>query len=80
MLRSGSSGDEVTKLQNDLVTLGHDPGPADGSYGGKTVEAVRDFQRAKAIDADGVAGPATLGAIAKTLADKALGSGGPTPM
>jgi peptidoglycan hydrolase-like protein with peptidoglycan-binding domain len=36
MLRSGSSGDEVTKLQRRLFAAGYEPGGPDGLFGPKT--------------------------------------------
>jgi len=54
-------GAAVRKLQNRLIELGYMPaGSADSAYGYQTYNAVRDFQRANGLDADGVAGPATL--------------------
>ena len=88
MLKRGSSGDDVAKLQGDLTTCGCDPGRADGVYGAKTEQAVRDFQAERDLDADGIAGPATLGALAGRIAEIAMSGGGsaegeadaPTPM
>lgn len=60
-LRFNDRGDEVRKLQRRLIELGYMPkGSADGAYGYQTYNAVRDFQRANGLEADGVAGPATL--------------------
>lgn len=57
----GDSGSAVRKLQNKLIELGYMPaGSADGSYGYQTYNAVKAFQRANGLSADGVAGPATL--------------------
>jgi len=55
--RRGSAGPEVARVQARLETLGHYLGPADGMFGGGTESAVRAFQRAVAIPADGVVGP-----------------------
>ena len=56
----GDSGTAVKKLQNRLIELGYMPkGSADGQYGYLTYNAVKDFQRANALDVDGVAGPMT---------------------
>lgn len=60
-LSFGSRGSSVKKLQNALIDLGYLPtGAADGAYGYQTVNAVKDFQKANRLTADGVAGPATL--------------------
>ena len=47
-------------IQERLIALGYKPGPADGVDGPKTREAVKAFQRAKGVTADGIAGPVTL--------------------
>ena len=62
-MRNGSRGDAVRDLQRRLARLGFDPGAADGIFGGKTTSAVQAFQRAMGLVVDGVAGPATLGAL-----------------
>lgn len=60
-LQYNDRGNEVRKLQSRLIELGYMPqGSADGAYGYQTYNAVRDFQRANGLSADGVAGPATL--------------------
>lgn len=58
MLRMGSKGAEVRALQTLLTRAGHVV-KADGDYGPTTRDAVKDFQRAQGITADGVAGPET---------------------
>lgn len=54
LLRKGSRGDAVTKLQEGLG-IG-----ADGIFGSGTEAAVKKFQTANGLDADGLAGPETL--------------------
>ena len=54
LLRRGSRGDAVKKLQTALGT------GADGIFGPGTEQAVKDFQAANGLDADGLAGPETL--------------------
>jgi hypothetical protein len=44
-LRQGIAGDDVKMLQERLVGLGFDPGPADGIYGGLTTQAVWAFEK-----------------------------------
>ena len=57
----GDSGSNVKKLQNALIKLGYMPeGSADGQYGYQTYNAVKAFQKANALEVDGVAGPMTL--------------------
>ena len=60
-LQFGDSGTNVKKLQNALIDLGYmEKGSADGKYGYNTYNAVKAFQKANHLTADGVAGPKTL--------------------
>jgi hypothetical protein len=63
MLRKGSTGPNVLKLQVALLANGFDPGLADGVFGGKTDSAVRAFQGAHGLMADGIVGPNTWAAL-----------------
>lgn len=57
----GDKGAQVTKLQKALIELGYLPSDAaDGAFGYQTYNAVKAFQKANGLSADGVAGPATL--------------------
>lgn len=60
----------MAKLQQRLRDLGVDPGPIDGKFGPRTAAAVRAFQQARGLAADGIVGPQTRGA---------LGAGGASP-
>jgi peptidoglycan hydrolase-like protein with peptidoglycan-binding domain len=62
-MRMGQRGWDVAALQFLLSTRGYGPGGFDGGFGPKTALAVRRFQRAAGLAVDGVAGPATLGAL-----------------
>ena len=62
-LKEGSRGDAVKALQQKLIALGYLSGTADGAYGTGTKNAVRAFQSANRLSADGTAGPLTLTAI-----------------
>lgn len=53
----------VRSLQERLRELGWYGGAVDGIDGHATERAVRDFQRASGLSADGVAGPRTLAAL-----------------
>ncbi len=74
-LRYGSKGDAVKQLQKALKNLGYNVS-ADGDYGALTQMAVKAFQKCNDLEADGVAGSATLellysGNAKKYDADKA---------
>lgn len=58
-----STGEEVRKIQTRLKEWGYYKGSIDGTYGSKTVRAVREFQRKNNLKVDGIAGPETLAAI-----------------
>jgi peptidoglycan hydrolase-like protein with peptidoglycan-binding domain len=59
----GCVGDDVRMLQDALYQHGFDPGGADGDFGPMTYNAVCAFQAANGLVVDGVAGPATCGAL-----------------
>lgn len=63
----GSTGAAVKELQENLNKLGYSCGNADGEYGAKTASAVREFQRAKKLSVDGIAGPLTQAAIKSAM-------------
>jgi peptidoglycan hydrolase-like protein with peptidoglycan-binding domain len=63
VLKSGSEGTDVKQLQQQLKSLGYYTGSVDGKYGAGTTNAVKDFQSANNLQADGVAGKATQQAI-----------------
>ena len=63
MLRTGSRGDAVRKLQELLNALGYDCGSVDGIFGSKTKAAVLAFQKANGLGADGIVGPLTWGKL-----------------
>jgi peptidoglycan L-alanyl-D-glutamate endopeptidase CwlK len=62
-LQAGSSGADVTALQNALTAKGFSTGGADGVFGAQTEAALKAFQASVSLPADGVAGPATLAAL-----------------
>ena len=69
ILKQGSSGDDVRKLQLGLAYLGYHPGIADGRFGRSTEEALGAFQTAHKLFSDGKAGPSTLQVYNAALAD-----------
>jgi peptidoglycan hydrolase-like protein with peptidoglycan-binding domain len=64
-LEPGEHGEEVAQLQQRLDALGYWLGAPDGTYGQLTRQAVMAFQKAQGLGRDGVAGPATLAALAQ---------------
>ena len=56
VLKVGSSGDEVTKLQNRLTKLGFYKGEITGYFGEATESAYKAFQNAAGLNPDGIAG------------------------
>lgn len=66
-VRKGSSGTQVRYLQQALIGLGYLSGSADGKYGTKTAEAVRRYQSAYGLGADGSAGPHTMTSLKNSI-------------
>lgn len=76
-IRRGSTGPDVVECQQDLIQLDYDLSPygADGKFGAKTESAVKAFQKASGLTADGIVGPLTWAAL-----DAAVGpQPGPEP-
>ena len=63
ILKLGSQGDDVVRLQDALREAGFNPGASDGDFGQGTDAALRAFQRSEGLLADGVAGPKTLAVL-----------------
>jgi immune inhibitor A len=63
VLRKGSKGPAVRRLQQSLINLGFNPGPVDGDFGPKTDQAVRAYQASRGLVADGIVGPLTWAAL-----------------
>ena len=61
--RQGSSGSAVSTIQDKLSRWGYYDGAVDGIYGSSTVDAVKRFQQANGLTADGVCGAAPLKAL-----------------
>lgn len=59
-LEFGDRGKNVLKLQQTLLALGYDPNGTDGKFGRGTENAVKLFQAANGLEADGKAGHLTL--------------------
>lgn len=58
-LMTDSQGEAVSELQAVLLLLGFYEGPISGQYQTATLEAVKQFQTAAGLTADGIVGPAT---------------------
>ena len=58
--KEGDSGSNVIKLQQALYLLGYYSGTIDGDYGNATKRAVTQFQKKRGMNADGIAGAATI--------------------
>ncbi|MCL6453658.1 MAG: peptidoglycan-binding protein [Alicyclobacillus sp.] len=71
MLRLGDAGTAVQTLQQDLNAAGFSAGTPDGIFGPGTETAVKKFQTAHQLTADGIVGTATWTAL--------LAAMGPTP-
>ena len=67
--RKGSSGNTVVQIQQKLSELGYYSGSVDGIYGSMTEKAVRSFQNARGLTADGIAGNNTLKALGIKVQD-----------
>lgn len=53
----------VLEIQRRLSSLGYQPGPLDGIRGPKTIAAIKQFQRARGLVADGIVGPYKLAQV-----------------
>lgn len=61
-IKKGSRGKQVEYLQQFLNWYGNNL-KVDGDFGAKTDKALRAFQKAKGLEADGIAGPKTRAAM-----------------
>ena len=59
-LEFGSRGSDVLKLHKALLELGFNPNGTDGKFGRGTETAVKAYQAARGLEADGKAGTLTL--------------------
>lgn len=75
-LKQGSRGDEVTRLQRKLDELGYAVA-VDGKFGPDTQAAVKSFQEAHGLEADGVVRSTTSVAVARAF-EQVVGAGRPT--
>ncbi|MBO4330736.1 MAG: spore cortex-lytic enzyme [Oscillospiraceae bacterium] len=61
--RQGSAGSVVTQIQKKLSQWGYYKYGIDGIYGSRTTAAVKSFQKANGLTADGISGRQTLAAM-----------------
>jgi N-acetylmuramoyl-L-alanine amidase len=76
VIKQGSSGDVVKQIQTKLKSWGYYTGSVDGSFGSGTASAVKKFQSANGLYADGVVGSKTAGAMGITLSGGGSGTSG----
>ena len=75
LLRVGSTGDDVKKVQKKLGVQ------ADGIFGSGTEKAVKTWQAEHGLKADGIVGPATWGSMFSAApASKPAPAGGAVPV
>lgn len=79
VLKRGMESTAVSELQQALLDLGYYSGTVDGQYGDGTVEAVTLFQSQHGLDADGIAGEATLALLYSTSAETFVATPTPSP-
>ena len=77
LIRRGARGEDVRDVQHRLLGAGAriEPDELDGTFGPSTEEAVREFQRARGLPADGIMGPDTWGQLVEAgyrLSDRTL--------
>ncbi|MEC4811735.1 MAG: peptidoglycan-binding domain-containing protein [Scytonema sp. PMC 1069.18] len=67
ILKEGSKGPEVVKLQQALKKLNYYSGAIDGIFGAQTKSAVTKFQQANGLTTDGIVGPKTRSKLNELL-------------
>lgn len=77
IIRRDDAGDAVRDIQHRLLDLSYrvDPAELDGRFGPSTEDAVRSFQAARGLPADGLVGPDTWGQLVEAgfrLGDRVL--------
>jgi len=62
-MKRGDRGWDVAAMQYILARRGYPPGAIDAVFGSMTDTALRNFQRALGLSADGLAGPSTIAGL-----------------
>ena len=70
LLKNGSKGSGVNWLQTALNKANNAGLAVDGDFGSGTKQAVINFQKANGLDADGIAGPATINKLVEVIKNK----------
>lgn len=79
VLRSGSEGDEVVRLQERLKELGYYTSAVDGQFGPGTKSAVILFQAQHGLSADGIVGEETSNMLYSDQAHQVVVTATPEP-
>ena len=69
-MKRGDRGWDVAAMQYILARRGYPPGAIDAVFGPMTDTALRNFQRAYGLSADGLAGPVTISALRRCRATR----------
>lgn len=72
--RVGDSGDEITIIQMQLLSLGYDVGTPDGVFGDQTLAAVEAFQADNGLVVDGIVGDDTWRELRTTVPQVSRGA------
>lgn len=67
ILKMGSVGPNVMKLQAVLKKIGYNPGIVDGIFGSNTQRAVKEFQKDNGLSIDGIVGTNTHKALERYI-------------
>ena len=79
ILKAGSAGDEVKRMQERLSELGFYSADIDGQFGPGSSEAVKLFQAQHNLDADGLAGTDTMNVLYAANAQTYIPTPVPSP-
>jgi peptidoglycan hydrolase-like protein with peptidoglycan-binding domain len=74
-MKRGDRGWDVAAMQYILARRGYPPGAIDAVFGPMTDTALRNFQRAYGLAADGLAGPQTISALRRGSASRGTPDG-----
>ena len=72
ILKRGSRGPSVIELQKKLTSLGYNTKGIDGIFGVNTENAVRQFQKARHLQVDGIVGTVTAKALGTNIKSSSI--------